>query len=367
MLEISIISVIILLGVLIFAHELGHFLAAKASGVGVERFQLGFGPKLLGKKWGETEYRLALIPLGGLVKLLGESEGEEVSEENQRRSFSRQSVYKRIAIVAAGPLFNFLLALLIFSSIYLVGIPTLTTEVGEVQTGSAAAEAGVRKGDVVLALNGREITRWEQLAEIISGSKGSPILMKLNRGGQKLEVTVTPRLQKAKDIFGEEVDAYRVGVGPSPRLITDRRGPIAALWTGVKHTWEISKLTLLSVVKIFEGVVSPKTLGGPILIAQIAGASMKEGLMPFFLFMALLSVNLAILNLLPIPILDGGHLFFFLIEVVIGREVSLKWREIAQQFGFVLIVMLMIFVFMMDIDRLNIPFIKDFVKFFTGK
>ncbi len=367
MIGISIASMIILLGVLIFAHEFGHFIMAKKSGVGVLKFSLGFGPKLFGKKIGETEYLLSAIPLGGYVKLLGESDVEGLSEEEQQRSFSRQPVLKRIIIVAAGPAFNFLLAIMIFTVVYMVGIPTLTSTIGAVQEDSAAYEVGLKEGDVIIAIDSVKISRWNRLAETISASEGRTLKISFSRDGIRQDVTVKPKLQKAKNIFGEEVDSYKLGISPAAKTIIERMNPLEAGWTSLKQTWLISRLTLLSLVKIVEGVVSPKTLGGPILIAQMAGTQAREGLIPFILFMALLSINLAILNLLPVPVLDGGHLLFYLIEIVKGSEVSIKWREMANQVGFVLLIILMIFVFMMDIDRLNIKAVDEFTKFFTGK
>jgi len=360
---VSIISVIVLLGVLIFAHELGHFLVAKYAGVGVLKFSLGFGPRLIGKKIGETEYLISLIPLGGYVKLLGESQGEELSEEDEKRSFLKQPVTKRIAIVAAGPIFNFLLAIVIFTIVYMTGVPTLTTYIGGVQEGSPAFEAGIREGDVIVAIDGKEIARWEKLAEHISKSDGKELRITIKRNEQIRDVSLKPRLLKTPNLFGEEIESYKMGVSPSSQhTVTERMNPLMAFWTGLKQTWFISKLTVLSVVKIFEGVISPKTLGGPILIAQIAGTQVKEGIIPFVLFMALLSINLAILNLFPIPILDGGHLLFYLIEIITGKEINIKWREMAQQIGFVLLIILMIFVFIMDIERLNISFDKIFSR-----
>jgi regulator of sigma E protease len=364
---ISIISMIILLGVLIFAHEFGHFIMAKKSGVGVLKFSLGFGPKIFGKKIGETEYLLSAIPLGGYVKLLGESDVEGLSEEEQQRSFSKQTVLKRIMIVAAGPAFNFLLAIVIFTIVYMVGIPTLTSEIGTVQENSAAYEAGLKQGDEIIAIDGERISQWNRLAETISTSAGRTLKLSFNRNGVVQDLTVKPKLQKSKNIFGEEVDSYKLGITPAPKTVIERLNPLEAGWTSLKQTWMISKLTVVSLVKIMEGVVSPKTLGGPILIAQMAGTQAREGIIPFILFMALLSINLAVLNLLPVPVLDGGHLFFYLIEIVKGSEVSVKWREMANQVGFVLLIVLMIFVFMMDIDRLNIKAVNEFTRFFTGK
>ncbi len=366
MIGISIISVIILLGVLIFAHELGHFLVAKYAGVGVLKFSLGFGPRLIGKKIGETEYLISLIPLGGYVKLLGESEDDELSEEDAKRSFLKQTVAKRIAIVAAGPVFNFILAILIFTIVYMSGVPVLTSRVGGVQESTPAYGAGIREGDVIIAIDGKEISRWDKLAEIISRSDGRELSITIKRNDQTKNVLLRPKLLKSQNIFGEEVESYKMGVSPSPQHIEiERMNPLLAFWTGLKQTWFISKLTVLSVVKIFEGVVSPRTLGGPILIAQIAGAQVKEGIVPFIMFMALLSINLAILNLFPIPILDGGHLLFYLIEVITGKEINIKWREKAQQIGFVLLIILMIFIFIMDIERLNINFDNITDKIFS--
>ncbi len=349
---INIVSVIILLGVLIFVHELGHFLLAKSLGVGVLKFSLGFGPRLIGRKVGETEYMISLIPLGGYVKLLGESETDEVQPQDQKRSFVKQHVTRKISIVVAGPLFNFLFAVLAFALIYMVGVPYLTTDIGSVQPGSPAESAGIRPGDTVLSIDGKEVTRWTDLAEIITTGGGRELIVKVNRDGAPQELRVKPEVAKGKNIFGEDVDSWKIGVGASKNTFIERQNPIRALWSGMEQTWTITELTFVSVVKMVQGVVSPESLGGPILIAQMAGANVKKGIMNFVFFMALLSINLGVLNLFPIPVLDGGHLLFFLIELVTGKEVNIKWRERAQQLGFFILVMLMIFVFYNDIMRI---------------
>jgi len=349
---VNIVSVVILLGVLIFVHELGHFLLAKSLGVGVLKFSLGFGPKLIGRKVGETEYMISLVPLGGYVKLLGESDTDDVLPQDERRSFVKQHVLKKIAIVVAGPLFNFLFAILAFAVIFMVGIPSLTTDIGSIQPGSPAEVAGVRAGDNVQSIDGRNVGRWTDLAEIITTSGGKELTLKLKRDGALQDVRVKPESVKVKNVFGEDVDSWKIGVGASSNTFIERQNPIRAVWTGMEQTWAITELTLISIVKMVQGIVSPDSLGGPILIAQMAGAHVKKGIMNFVFFMALLSINLAVLNLFPIPVLDGGHLMFFLIELVTGKEVNIKWRERAQQVGFFILVMLMIFVFYNDIMRI---------------
>ena len=349
----SIAATIVLLGVLIFVHEMGHFLVAKYFNVGVLKFSLGFGRKIVGKKVGETEYVLSLIPLGGYVKLLGESDDGDLSPEEEKRSFIRQSVWKRMAIVFAGPLFNFLLAVVIFAVVYMIGAPTLTSQVGTVLKDGAAAEAGLVTGDVIAAIDGTPIDRWDKMAEKINNSGGKKLNLTVRRGDQTLSLTIAPRKLKAKNLFGEMVESYKIGVGPSGKVVTERMNPVAAVVQSFKQSWLFTEITVMSIVKIFEGIVSPKNLGGPILIAQMAGEQAKGGILSFVSFMAFLSINLGVLNLLPIPVLDGGHLFFYIIEAIRGKEVSIKWRERAQQVGFVLLILLMIYVMIMDIDRLN--------------
>jgi len=361
---VSLISVVILLGVLIFIHELGHFLAARISGVGVLKFSLGFGPKIIGKKIGETEYVLSWIPLGGFVKLLGEAENEQLPPEDEKRSFLKQPVWKRMLIVVAGPVFNFLLAVVIFIIVFMYGVPNLTPEIGEIQKESPAYHAGIIKGDNITAIDGKTIERWEDLRPAISQSNGKEVKVVVKRGAEEKIFSITPKLSKSKNIFGEDVTTYVIGISPAGKTVMERKNPAQALISSIEKTWEISKLTIIALVKMIEGTISPRTLGGPIFIAQVAGAQVKEGIIPFILFMALLSINLGVINLIPIPILDGGHLLFYLIEMIIRRPVSIKVKEWAQQIGFVILVMLMIFVIMIDIERMNIKVVNDLLKYF---
>jgi regulator of sigma E protease len=353
------------LGVLIFAHEFGHFIVAKYFGVGVLKFSLGFGHKLFGKKIGETEYILSWIPLGGYVKLLGEAEGEELTPEDAKRSFMNQPVWKRIGIVSAGPIFNLLLALIIFFGVYMIGIPALTARLGDIQPASAAQAAGLKSGDVIVKISGEKVNYWDDIARTVAQGKGAPLQLEISRDGKIFPVQITPRLMKGKNLFGDEVSSYKIGVSPSGQIVSKRLGPQGALTASLQQTWNVTKLTVISIVKLIDGTLSPKTLGGPILIAQIAGAQAQEGVIAFLLFMALLSINLAVLNLLPIPVLDGGHLLFYLIEIVIRRPVSMKWRERSQQVGFALLILLMIWVYIMYVDRLHIKVLDDFARIFT--
>jgi len=361
---ITLISFIILLSVLIFVHELGHFLAARIAGVGILKFSLGFGPKIVGKKIGETEYVLSWIPLGGFVKLLGESGNEELSPEDEKRSFFKQAVWKRMLIILAGPVFNFLLALVIFIIVFMYGLPNLTADIGEVQKESAAFEAGIMSGDKIITIDGKKVAFWEDIRPVIAEGKGKNVEVTIERGAEKKHFFIKPRLSKSKNIFGEEESTYLIGVSPAGKMTIEKRNPWDAIIASVTKTWYISKLTVISVVKMLEGVISPRTLGGPIFIAQVAGAQVKEGIIPFILFMAILSINLGVINLFPIPVLDGGHIFFYLVEIVTRREISIKVKEISQQIGFVVLLMLMLFVIFIDIDRLNFKVVNDIMKIF---
>ena len=284
--------------------------------------------------------------------MMGESEEDELSPEDEKRSFQKQPVLKRIGIVAAGPLFNFLFAILVFSIIYSFGVPVLTSRIGDVQEGGAAFKAGIQKDDNILAIDGKEISRWGELADAISKSNGKELNFTIERNNKVHDIYIRPGLTKGKNIFGEEIESYKLGVIASSETVIERVNPFRAFLEGVAQTWWFTKLTYLTVVKIVQRVVSPKNLGGPILIAQMSGEYAKRGIIPFMFFMAILSINLGVLNLLPIPILDGGHLLFYLIELITGKEVNIKWREMAQQVGFFLLIMLMVFVFYNDIVRI---------------
>jgi regulator of sigma E protease len=352
----TILATVLVIGVLIFVHELGHFLTAKWYGVGVEAFSLGFPPRLFHKQVGETDYRISIIPLGGYVKLMGENPNDEVPPELLHKSFSHRSIGQRIAIVAAGPLFNLLFAVVAFSLVFaFTGIPHFTTEIGGVHANSPAAEAGLQSGDRVLSINQEPVQRWDELAGLIRKSGPQPLELKVQRGDQQFNLTLVPRAMETSNIYGEKVSAYIIGVSASEKYEIERVDPVMSFWRGITYTGKVIEVTVLSAYKLIIRQVPLDTLGGPIMIAKVAGKQAEMGVSYLVHFMAVLSVNLAMLNLFPIPMLDGGHLLFFGLEAIRGKPVAIKHREIAQSIGLMLILTLMFFVFYNDIQRLMGP------------
>ena len=346
----AVVSALIGLGILIVIHELGHFLVAKKTGVGVLTFSIGFGPKLLSRKIGETEYAISAFPLGGYVKMVGEDPEEEVKQADIQRSFSHQPLAKRTAIVAAGPVFNLLLAVGVFLWIFLsYGVPVYTTRVGGVEPNSPAALAGIHKGDQILKINGQPIQTWEDLSKGIKESQGRALSLRVMRDNREIEITVQPTRREGRNIFGEKQEVWVIGISSEPAI--ERSNPALAVGQAFYRTGEYSVLTLVALFKMVRGELSPKNLGGPLLIAQMAGQQAREGLTSYFFFLAVLSVNLGVLNLLPIPVLDGGHLLFFLLEWILGRPVEVKHRERAQQVGVFILILVMIYAFYNDIAR----------------
>lgn len=348
---IYIVSAVVVLGLLIFVHELGHFIFAKLFGVGVEKFSLGFGPKIIGKKIGETEYLLSAFPLGGYVKMIGESPDTELAPEDLSRSFMAKPPLQRIAIVAAGPIFNLLFAALLFITVYMIGVPAATTRIGEVVAAKPAAVAGILAKDLVRSVNGKAVSRWDEFSSTIAESKGVPLDIVVERDGKSLSFRIVPETKEGKNLFGEKIVYPVIGVVAAAEMVTDRYSPLKAVVKGCQQTWKVTTLTIVSIGKLIERVVPLDSVGGPIMIAKMAGEQATAGGVNFLAFMALLSINLGVLNLLPVPILDGGHLFFYLIEFIFRKPVSMKVREVAQQIGLVLLIGLMVLAFYNDIVR----------------
>ena len=446
----TVVSFVVVLGVLIFIHELGHFLVAKWSGVGVERFSLGFGPVLLRLRRGETEYCISAIPLGGYVKMMGEEsplEGGGTGIVEPQKSFSEKPVWTRFLIVFAGPGMNFVLAAFLVMVVFLIlGRPGVPAVVGRIEPGSPAGEAGLRPGDRVVAIDGQPIVQWEELLETLQHSQGGTVQATLRRGEEERKVALAPRKTKQRDLFGDERDVWEIGARPhdparigevvagrpaakaglkagdvvvaldgkpimdweelaesihkrpgrETQLVIEREGkrldvtvtpelgklpfptgeekevgqigigravpsavyvrpdPLTAVNQAVTWTADVTGLTLWSLWKLVKRDIPASTIGGPIQIAVAAGQQARLGMEYLIRFTAVISVNLAVLNLLPIPMLDGGHLFFFVIEAVVGRPLSVRKREIAQQVGFFFLILLMVFAVYNDLTRIDL-------------
>jgi regulator of sigma E protease len=349
----TLLSFAVALGVLIFVHELGHFAVAKRLGVLVQRFSIGFGPVIFSRKVGETEYALSAIPMGGYVKMLGEEDDQEALQ-NPQRAFSTQPVPRRAAIVFAGPAMNFVFAFLVYTVLFaVVGAesPSPAPRIGGVSAGLPAEQAGLRAGDVIVSVNGQPISTWEQLSGSVLGSQGAALHLVVERDGQRFPLDITPALQENRTLFGEPMGhVYRIGIEASHEW--SRVGPLQAVGMAARQTWTASAVVVKGLALMMQGRVPLRELGGPIAIARAAGQQARAGARYFLSMLAFLSINLAVLNLLPIPALDGGHLAFFAYEGLMRRPMRPRHREIAQQVGLLVLITLMVFVFYNDIHRL---------------
>ena len=441
---------VIVIGILILVHELGHFFVARWTGVGVERFSIGFGPVLLRWRGKETEYVLSAIPMGGYVKMVGEEnplEGGGGPVYDSAKAFALKPLWARFLIVFAGPAMNLVLAAVIFAVVLAtLGRAVWPATVGKVADGSPAASAGLRTGDTIVAVNGRPVAYWEDLDRALVGSAGRQLELRVRHDGAERTMTVTPRLRSVPDpVFREPRASWDIGAGPQllpmitsvgPRSPAERAGlkpgdvvlsvagqplythedlleairtrpgqsftltieregnpltvtvtpepvkerlptgeevtvgkiqaglapkavrfepygPLTAAWQGTVKTWEMTVLTAKGLWKLVSRQIDLSNIGGPIQIATETTRQANDGLVSVAVFVALISVNLGVLNLLPIPMLDGGHLLFFIIEAVLGRPLSLRKREVAQQVGFVLLMVIMFFALYNDLTRLN--------------
>ena len=353
----TVLAFILTLGVLIVIHEYGHYRVAVACGVKVLRFSVGFGRVLLRRQATpeSTEFVLCALPLGGYVKMLDEREGPVASAELDR-SFNRKRLWQRAAIVAAGPIANFILAIIIFATIFaFYGRQTTTARVDTVVPNSAAAAAGLKPGDVVLAIDGRTIESFSDMQRVVSANAGRTLTFQIDRGGAPMTLTATPALKQGKDGFGNSTCQAVLGVSRSMApgdVKTEYVNPLAAVWLGTKETWFIIDRTFSYIGGLFTGRECADQLGGPIRIAQISGQVATLGFLPVLHLAAMLSVSIGLLNLFPVPLLDGGHLMFYLVEATRGRPLSAKAQEIGFRIGFAIVVMLMIFTVFNDTIQL---------------
>ncbi len=342
---------LLILSFLIFFHELGHFLAARLFGVRVERFSIGFGKVVLSKTVGGTEYALSAIPLGGYVKMKGQDDTDPTKISHDPDSYNVKPPWQRIVILLAGPFFNFILAYFLYFAIALIGANALKPTVGTVQPDSPAEQAGLKKSDTIVAINDEPVRVWDDLSKKISSSHG-PIDMVIDRNGTLVPLSVMPRVLEAKNIFGESVKRRMVGIGPSGDVTVVRYDFGDAFGFAWHKTLEAAKLIVLSVQKLIEGVVPAKEMGGVIAIVQVTAEASQHGIVALFALTALISVNLGVLNLLPIPALDGGHIIFTLYEMIFRRPLNEEIMYRLTLGGWVLLLSLMAFTIYNDIARI---------------
>lgn len=324
------------LSILILVHEAGHFVAARRLGVRVDRFSIGFGPTVVAWRRGATEYRVSILPLGGYVKMAGESSGDQTGAAWE---YGSRPVWQRAGIVLAGPLVNYLTGLLLFIAVFWSGAPTLTPRVGEVLEGYPAAQAGLRPGDEIVALNGQPIGTWEQLTEQIRRqTSGEAIRLQIRRAEGETLVTVSPRVQEGMTLFGRRTRVAVVGMMPAGQVRLVRSSGREAIGRGIQKTWWLTVMTYRSLWQVATGAMPVReSLTGPIGIFALTASAAALGWRYVAQLLAVLSVSLAIFNVLPIPVLDGGHLLFLAWEQVRRRPVSRRVQEVATQAGLCLL------------------------------
>jgi len=348
------IAVLLVLGGLIFFHELGHFLMARSLGIGVKAFALGFGPKLFSFTWGLTEYRICAVPLGGYVMLAGESpDNPEDPAIPKGLLFSARPVWQRMAVVAAGPLANFLLAWGLYWALFASqGQMGLAPVIDKVLPETPAAQANLASGDTILSVDGQPIIFWEELTEKIQGSQGRALVLEIKRGQERLSVSVTPEMRPRQNIFGETVSTPTMGIVAAREIVTLELSAGQSLRHSGKETWRAVVNMVTALIKMIERVIPADSIGGPILIAQLISREAEGGMIGLIALTAALSANLGFVNLLPIPVLDGGHLVIFGLEAVTRKPLGLRARSVAMRVGIALLAALMLLATYNDLRRL---------------
>ena len=370
----TVIAVVVVLGGLIFFHELGHFAVARGLGMGGSTFSLGFGPKILKYRKGKTEYALSLVPLGGYVALVGESDPKDIPEGfTEKESFALRPAWQRLLVVAAGPAANIILAWLLCWTLALGwGTPVLLPQVGGVVQNGPADKAGIQPGDTIVSINGAAVANWQAMADAITQSNGKTLAVTLSRPdmapqaddqtradeaaqpeqGMIISVELTPERSTRKTIFGEEESAWLIGIRNSGAVRLVQHGFADAAIAGAGQTADMVSLTWQSFVKLAERVVPLDQVGGPIMIMQMVGKQAHEGLAGLLALAALISINLGILNLLPIPVLDGGQIVFCLWEIIFRRPLNARLQDYAMRAGIALLVALMLLATYNDLWRI---------------
>ncbi len=347
----GILVALLVLSLLIFFHELGHFSAARLFGVRVDVFSIGFGKRLFTKTIGTTEWSLSLIPLGGYVKMKGQDDSDPTQTSNGSDSYTTKKPWQRIIILLAGPFANFFMAFLLYLAISFLGVPKLLPFVGEVGEATPAQHAGLQKDDKILSINGTPLSYWEEIGEAINQSHGT-LQVTLERNQSRISLTLTPKIIKEKNIFGETISRQIIGISPLGRQTTVYYGLGEGLGYALEQTYNASLLIFQSLQKLITGVVGADKLGGVITIVDITAQASSAGILSLLFFTALISVNLGVLNLLPIPALDGGHIMFNLYEIMRGKAPSDGAMYYITMVGWGLLLSLMLLGLYNDFNRL---------------
>lgn len=354
---------VVVFSILVFVHEMGHYLAARCNRVRVEVFSIGFGPEIYG--WFDragTRWKLSLVPLGGYVKMFGEQEAAAdadqppLTPEEEAVSFQHKRLAQRAAIVAAGPVANFLFAIILLTGLFgTAGVPMPLAAVGKVQDGSAAASAGFEPGDRILSIDDQPIRWFDDLRRMVRARPGVPLRFEVMRGETKVTLSATPKpVEETGEGEGERPIGL-LGVMPDPAQIGyERLNPLTALWSATERTFSLTGQILAALGQIIAGSRTAEELGGPLRIAQLSGQMAQGGLVNLIFFMAALSINLGLINLFPIPMLDGGHLVFYVAEAIRGKPVDQRVQEYGFRFGLILVLLLMIFATWNDLVHLKV-------------
>ncbi len=318
----GIIVSLLVLSFLIFFHELGHFIAARFFGVQVDVFSIGFGKKIFSKMIGKTEWSLSAIPLGGYVKMKGQDDSDPTKVSNDDDSYNTKKPWQRIIILLAGPFANFLLAFLLYFAIANIGVPKMLPSIGIVGEDTPALHAGLQKGDKILAINLTPVAYWEDIGKLINSSTNTSIHILISRDNERIDLEITPKLIEDKNIFDEPIQRKIIGISPLGEQTTITYGLTGGIDYAWKETEKASSLIFKSVQKLITGAVGTDKIGGIITIVDVTAKASHAGIVALLFFTALISVNLGVLNLLPIPALDGGHIMFNLYEIIRGKAPS---------------------------------------------